>query len=478
MREFNHDNVNSFLGACLTAPNICVCFSYCAKASVYRVIQNTDIQLDMSFKSSLIMDLVNGLNFLHDSSIVQHGNLTSNTCMVDSRWVLKVSGYGLAPFRTQEIAQLKDRDEEEYYNAFLWTAPELLRKPDSIALRGTQKGDVYSLGIILQEILFQRKPYFATEDLSAKEIVSRVHKVERPYFRPLIPRDEKDTAHFVNIMLQCWEEEPTDRPSIPTLRRIIKAVNPMKGNVVDAMIKRLEKYASNLEELVQSKTEELIIEKQKTDRLLYRMLPPMVADALKMGHPVQPETFKSVTIYFSDIVEFTSLAARSSAAQVITILNDLYTLFDSTIMTFKVYKVETIGDAYMVVSGAPDRCKDHAVQIANMSLALLESVTHTFNIEHYPDKPLELRIGLHSGPCVAGVVGKTMPRYCLFGDTVNTASRMESSGAALKIHISQETKNLLAESGNFITEERGLQDVKGKGQVRTFWLIGSSQTIP
>lgn len=152
-----------------------------------------------------------------------------------------------------------------------------------------------------------------------------------------------------------------------------------------------------------------------------------VAEKLKLGLAVDPEEFSEVTIYFSDIVGFTTIAAHCTAVQVIDLLNDLYTIFDATINAYNVYKVETIGDAYMVVSGLPVRIPDHAEQIATMALDLLHQ-SGRFKVKYLPGVPLQLRIGMHTGPCCAGVVGLTMPRYCLFGDTVNTASRMESSG--------------------------------------------------
>ncbi|KAJ8309667.1 hypothetical protein KUTeg_011532 [Tegillarca granosa] len=121
----------------------------------------------------------------------------------------------------------------------------------------------------------------------------------------------------------------------------------------------------------------------------------------------------------------------SSPMEVVSLLNDLYSMFDATIDIYDVYKVETIGDAYMVASGLPvPNGIRHAGEIGTMALDLL-SQCGTFTIHHMPDVPLRLRIGLHTGPCVAGVVGLTMPRYCLFGDTVNTASRMESTGSGI-----------------------------------------------
>ncbi|XP_038122931.1 uncharacterized protein LOC6036811 isoform X2 [Culex quinquefasciatus] len=221
-----------------------------------------------------------------------------------------------------------------------------------------------------------------------------------------------------------------------------------------------------------ARTLELRCEKGKADRLLYQMLPPAVVRQLKQQRQVPAETFDSVTIFFSDIVGFTYISAVSSAMEVVTMLNTLYRLFDSIILKYDVYKVETIGDAYMVVSGLPQRNGDnHASEIAMMSLELLCGISG-FIIPHMRNRTIEIRVGVNTGPCVAGVVGTTMPRYCLFGDTINTASRMESTGEPMKIHVSENTKAVLDKLGGFKIKRRGTIEVKGKGTMETFWLLG------
>lgn len=283
---------------------------------------------------------------------------------------------------------------------------------------------------------------------------------------------------FPDVMKECWTDSPEHRPDFTTVRNRLKNMKAgMKANIMDQMVDMLEKYSNNLEDLVTERTRQLFEEKQKTEDLLHRMLPPPVARKLTNGTAVEPETFQDVTIYFSDIVGFTSMCSESTPLQVVNFLNDLYSKFDQIIQSFDVYKIETIGDAYMVVSGLPERNQAHAGHIASLALELLTEVKN-FKITHRANDPLKLRIGIHSGPVVAGVVGLAMPRYCLFGDSVNTASRMESNGQPLKIHISETVNSELQRLGGYVTEERGLVEMKGKGSVTTYWLISATDKVP
>uniref|UniRef100_A0A8C8DB41 Guanylate cyclase n=1 Tax=Oryzias sinensis TaxID=183150 RepID=A0A8C8DB41_9TELE len=470
MRDVHNEHLNRFIGACVDPPNMCIITEYCPRGSLQDLMESESMTLDWMFRYSLINDIVKGMTFLHNSVIFSHGNLKSSNCVVDSRFVLKITDYGLQSLRTSSCPD----DTHAYYARKLWTAPELLRTEDP-PLCGTQKGDVYSFGIILQELaLLKGVFYIDTHTLIPKEIIQGVIRGGVPLLRPSLCFHSHSEELGV-LMQRCWCEEPGERPDFNTIKILLRKQG-YGSNILDNLLSRMEQYANNLEELVEERTQAYNEEKRKAEALLYQILPHSVADQLKRGETVQAEAFDSVTIYFSDIVGFTALSAESTPLQVVTLLNDLYTCFDAIIDNFDVYKVETIGDAYMVVSGLPVRNgKLHGREVARMALALLDAVK-SFKIRHRPSQQLRLRIGVHSGPVCAGVVGLKMPRYCLFGDTVNTASRMESTGEALKIHVSEATRQVLQEFNTFQLQPRGEIEVKGKGHMRTYWLQGEDNS--
>ncbi|ELT91112.1 hypothetical protein CAPTEDRAFT_175370 [Capitella teleta] len=455
MRELEHTNLTRFIGACVVLGRNAILNEYCTKGSLQDILANEAIQLDWLFRYSLVNDIIRGMCFLHSSDIGVHGRLKSSNCVVDSRFVLKITDYGLPTF----------------YNSP--TYKEIGNAQYKRTLSTSSKADVYGFGVILHEVITREEPY-SQYDLNPKDVIGRVVKTENPPFRPRTDRSLCVSALFA-MMEACWNETPSHRPTFGDIREEFKKINKENksgGGILDNLINRLEQYAENLEVLVEDRTQAFLDEKKKSEELLYRVLPKSVAEQLKQGRTVEPESYACVTIYFSDIVGFTALSAASTPFQVVNLLNDLYTTFDAIIDNFDVYKVETIGDAYMVVSGLPIKNgNQHAAQISRMSLALLNAI-RSFKIGHLPSERLKLRIGLHSGPCVAGVVGLTMPRYCLFGDTVNTASRLESTGEAMKIHVSPFTKDILDAHGTFLLNLRGETSMKGKGTLTTWWLEG------
>uniref|UniRef100_A0A8D0GF78 guanylate cyclase n=1 Tax=Sphenodon punctatus TaxID=8508 RepID=A0A8D0GF78_SPHPU len=181
-------------------------------------------------------------------------------------------------------------------------------------------------------------------------------------------------------------------------------------------------------------------EKKKTEVLLYAMLPKHVANQLKEGKRVEAGEFKECTILFSDVVTFTNICAQCEPIQIVLMLNAMYLRFDRLTTVHDVYKVETIGDAYMVVGGVPVPVSTHAERVANFALGMIIAAKEVKN--PVSGNPIQIRVGIHTGPVLAGVVGEKMPRYCLFGDTVNIASRMESHGIPSKIHLSPKTASI------------------------------------
>uniref|UniRef100_UPI0037E8CC1A guanylyl cyclase C n=1 Tax=Semicossyphus pulcher TaxID=241346 RepID=UPI0037E8CC1A len=465
LRQIDYYNLTKFYGTVKFDQGVFGVFEYGERGSL-RYVLNDKISypeetfMDWEFKISVMFDIAKGMSYLHASDIQVHGRLKSTNCVVDNRVVVKITDFGCNSF----LSQGKD----------LWTAPEHLRKQGT-----SQKGDVYSFAIIAQEIVL-RKSTFYTKCCSDR--AEKLSRVITSYFRPDLnfeTASEKESEVYM-LIKSCWEEDPEKRLDFKKVENclgkiISKIHNKDNESYMDNMIRRLQMYSRNLEHLVEERTALYKSERDRADCLNFMLLPGPVVKSLKETGVVEPELYDEVTIYFSDIVGFTTLCQYSTPMEVVDMLNDIYKGFDSIVDHHDVYKVETIGDAYMVASGLPKRNGNrHAVDICRMALDIL-AFMGTFQLRHLPGIPVWIRIGVHSGPCAAGVVGLKMPRYCLFGDTVNTASRMESTGHPLRIHVSEPTIDILQRTDcKFEYEIRGETYLKGKGMETTYWLTGES----
>jgi adenylate cyclase len=217
----------------------------------------------------------------------------------------------------------------------------------------------------------------------------------------------------------------------------------------------------------QAYLEQLQSEREKSERLLLNILPQSIAARLKEGETTIADSFPCVTVLFADLVDFTRLAARISAPEVVRLLNEVFSQFDWLAELHRLEKIKTIGDAYMVVGGLPMPQADHAVAVAEMALDMQKVVGRMGALGGIK---LHLRIGISSGPVVAGIIGSKKFIYDLWGDTVNIASRMESQGELGTIQVSEPAYELLRETHFF--RERGSIDVKGRGSMTTYFMLG------
>ncbi|XP_070816916.1 atrial natriuretic peptide receptor 2-like [Chaetodon trifascialis] len=463
VRQLDHPNLCKFIGGSIEVPYVSIITEHCPKGSLSDVLLNDDIPINWGFRLSFATDIARGMSYLHQHKMF-HGRLHSRNCVIDDRWVCKISDYGLTAYRKEDFEAVNNGFNCGEVNR-IYCAPEVMLGSSS---NMTPAADVYSYSMILVEIATR------SDLISDQADGVRIDLMWRPLL-PELKAGRADTdcpsqGDYCELIKKCWSHNATMRPTFEQVKKMLDKMNPHKVSPVDMMMNLMEKYSKHLEAIVAERTQDLLQEKQKTDRLLYSMLPKPVADDLRQGRTAEAQSFSNATVYFSDIVGFTQLSGASTPYQVVNFLNQLYTTFDDIIDNYDVYKVETIGDAYMVVSGVPkENGINHAGEIASMALDLV-NVCHTFKIPHKPNTQLKIRAGIHSGPVVAGVVGTKMPRYCLFGDTVNTASRMESTSEALKIQVSGATADLLHTLRGYVLTCRGTLNVKGKGDMTTWWL--------
>ncbi|KAL4236675.1 hypothetical protein ACF0H5_005059 [Mactra antiquata] len=274
VRECEHINLCKFVGASIVTPNVCILSEYCPKGSLSDVLLNDDVPLNWAFRFSFAADISRGMQLLHSHKIY-HGRLKSNNCVVDDRWTVKITDYGMTTLRCNDDVIMNDCDEDmeeddddyQEKRAIIYKPPE--HASEATKCLASAAGDVYAFAIILIEIATRNDPY---GDEDAFNVL--------PNWRPPLPdlspemSENKDETcpcphAYLELISSCWAREPDDRPTFDEVRKIIHKINPSKLSPVDLMMAMMEKYSKHLESIVSERTQDLVAEKAKTDRLLY-----------------------------------------------------------------------------------------------------------------------------------------------------------------------------------------------------------------
>ncbi|CAD5118690.1 DgyrCDS7373 [Dimorphilus gyrociliatus] len=358
-RQIDHNNLIEFISISILSNYVFLFEEFCSRGNLQNLILSHDFALEQSLRYELMKDITNGMIYLHKSPIKIHGFLTSKSCVINSRMILKITDFGLNSLREID-------GYDPHPSTLLWTAPEVLREHSAIS----QAADVYSFGIILQELISQSKPFY--EQFPPETIVELVKSSSEVSYRPkcavICPQD------LFTLMTNCWNEDYDIRPNFQVAKDILNSIEISKKTYIDNLMARLQMYAKNLEILVEERMEEVKGEKDRSDEILHMMLPKSIARDLKNGKRVRPAKYDCVTILFSDIVGFTELCAKSTPFDVLEFLNSLYESFDAILDQRDVFKVATIGDAFMVASGLPIRNgSTHAIEIAYTALLFISS---------------------------------------------------------------------------------------------------------
>ncbi len=289
------------------------------------------------------------------------------------------------------------------------------------------------------------------------EVLARIKADSRLYKVAVIMISALDEMDSVVRCIEAGAEDYLMKPFNPVL---------LKARISAALEKKRwrERERHYLERLQQ--------EKDKHERLLLNILPRQIVERLNAGETLIADRFSEITVLFSDLVGFTEVSSRLPPSEVVHYLNRVFSRFDRLVGDLGIEKIKMIGDSYMVVAGVPERRPDHAEVIAEMALRMMESLDAA-NAES--ETALQIRIGIHSGPAVAGIIGTHRFLYDVWGDTVNVASRLETYGVPSEIQVSEATAKRIGEA--FELEERGLIRVKGLGRLKTYFLRGRRSPV-
>ncbi|XP_057293671.1 atrial natriuretic peptide receptor 1-like [Hydractinia symbiolongicarpus] len=473
VRDLIHPNLNPYAGFCLETPYVLILSGMCQKGSLMDILQNEDIQLNWVFRLTFAMDIATGLATIHESPIKIHGHLTSHNILIDSRWNCKISDYGLLKFKSAVQPKITDENEDAIYTSLLWTAPESISV--NVARR-KKEGDIYSFGIIVSDIINRLPPFSVYSQYRPREIIHFIHKRCIPPFRPHVRLQTGLDGRILDLMRQCWDEFPANRPTIQGVRTTLKTILKDKSdnnNLLDNMIEMMEKYSQGLESRIRELNHEKDEERSKLEKVLYKSLPKSIAKQLRSGQPILAENFYEASVLTFKVDDFAKFLQTQTPQQMIDLLNDVYQIIDDA-LTPNVHKIHVCRDQHVLVCGMPEQgIKKHAYVIAKTALKIMGSLT-TFRFRHIEDNLMRFKIAIHSGAFVAGVVGRHIPVYTVLGKAIEYAEAVLQVTPTLRILVTKECKAALSRYKGITLEKAGPVMVKGYGFLEGDFLTAMS----
>ncbi|XP_055348283.1 atrial natriuretic peptide receptor 1-like isoform X2 [Paramacrobiotus metropolitanus] len=457
-----HENIAIFIGCAFTPSCAYVVTEYFAKGSLDELLAHKKKWMDMTLQMSLLFDIAEGLSFIHTTVFKCHGLLKSTNCMVTDRFGIRLTDFGI-PFLSAKWMQKTSAGSQR---ALLQKAADAAREEPS------KEADIHRLGLIMLEVSSQTGDVFHGREFinNMSEASAYVNKEIRGHPHTT-PRPRSSTCCTMSLAARCCEQDAARRPSITVIRRILEKVSHRSGNksYFDLLLDNINSYANKLEIRFHEQNGFLVEEMAKSAALLKEIFPPTIAEALRFGKSIPPESFESATVIFTKICDIGFITTEGHPETLFNILNEIYIVMDRILSRFDVYKVETISENYMVVSGVPVRCagSQHAGQALQFGCAVVQSMSSTL----FGGQEIRVCVGIHSGPLVAGIVGIRMQRYCLFGDTVNVTSRLSTTCEGQKVQASPDTKLLVDTLPIFRFQCRGTISLKGRGLMKTYWVF-------
>jgi class 3 adenylate cyclase len=444
-----HDNLVECLGVSRGPDRneVLVVNRWMAVGSLYDLLGNFTFYVGTQLTMSILKDVAEGLEFLHGMGCYGK-DLDSQHLLLDDNYTCHI-GTSARKRACPPRAKLR-------------LAPELLRGGSA-----TAQSDVYSYGCFMYEILFRAEPYEG-EDIDTVIACILDTDADAPK-RPVMNTKRRSSLVSVlnsplqNLMLSCWAPDPGQRPTLGAVLHMLRDMAPIGASLADT----------------------LLSERHVNQDLLRRLFPvDKVREALQRNETVPIMEHPAVTICFANVVGYTNVYSGLHPRDVVNMLDAMYKGLDSLLQRHNLFKVETVGDIFFCCGNLLNDQPEHVAAITRFALEAL-SLTTSCHVPNTtagePDigsEQIMLRIGVHTGPVVSTVVGnpQTNPRYCLFGDTVNIASRMESSSEPGKIQCSEHTASLLGvtELWNRVRKRPGRQEIKGKGVMKTHWVLSDN----